>query len=185
MRWGLAPQVPVPRDASDKAARRGGQTRFGGQTPTQSPAGTGLRAGGGCGRTLGGGQAERPLDRALRLRADHGGRGLAVLEEDQRGYRGDAVSLLELVLRVDVDLDELELVLALRGDAVEHGRNCVARAAPLGPEVHEDGLVGLDDLLLEGLRCYIECHWSFRFVDERSVVSIQTSQGRNSFPDRS
>src|SRR4029079_11773912 len=101
-------------------------------------------------------------DRALRLRADHRRGRLTVLEEDHRRDRGDAVPLLELVLGVDVDLDELQLRLALGRDAVEHRGDGVARATPLGPEVDENGLLALDDLLVEGLGRHVECHWSFR-----------------------
>ena len=110
------------------------------------------------GRGSGGDEAERALDRALRLRADHGGRRLAVAEQDQRGDGGDAVALLEFVLLVDVDLDELQVVLTLGRNAVEDGSDGVARAAPFRPEVHEHGLVALEDLLVEGRGRYFEGH---------------------------
>ena len=53
---------------------------------------------------------------------------------------------------------------ALRGDPVENGGDGMAGATPLSPEVHDDGLLGSDDLLLEGRGRYVECHLSFRFV---------------------
>ena len=55
--------------------------------------------------------------------------------EHHRRDRRDAVALREPLLLVDVDLDELDVVLV--GDPVEHGRDGVARAAPLGPEVDD------------------------------------------------
>src|SRR6266511_179182 len=36
------------------------------------------------------------------------------------------------------------------GDLLHHGRDHVTRSAPLGPEVHQDGTVRLQDLPLEG-----------------------------------
>ena len=80
------------------------------------------------------------LERALGLRADRGCRGLAVLEQDHRRDRHDAVAQRELLLLVDVHLHELELACALVDDPLEHRRDGVARAAPLGPEVDDDRL---------------------------------------------
>ena len=43
---------------------------------------------------------------------------------------------------------------------LEHGRELAARAAPLGPEVDDDGHLAraLDDVLLEGLLGHVEDH---------------------------
>ena len=62
-----------------------------------------------------------------------------------RGSRSSAAvcwfsSMLSLTIRRS---------LALAGDLLEHGADDAARAAPGGPEVDEDGRVGLDDLGLE------------------------------------
>ena len=52
---------------------------------------------------------------------------------------------------VDVELGDRELAGLLGGDLVEDRGDHLARAAPLGPEVDEDGLGrGADDLLVEG-----------------------------------
>jgi hypothetical protein len=50
---------------------------------------------------------------------------------------------------VDVDLGDLELALVARGEIVEDRRDHLARAAPFGPEIHEHGLAGVEDLILE------------------------------------
>ena len=62
----------------------------------------------------------------------------------------------ELLVLVDVHLHELEV--PLLGDPLEHGIDRVARPAPLGPEVDEHGLGGLEDLGLEGGVGYVGCH---------------------------
>src|SRR5262249_22411525 len=54
----------------------------------------------------------------------------------------------QLLLLVDVHLHELEL-LVLVSDPLEDGGDSVARATPLRPEVHQDGVVALEDLALE------------------------------------
>src|SRR5918999_3988843 len=100
-------------------------------------------------------EAQRALDRTLRLSSDRGRRGLAVLEEDHGRDRRDAVADRELLLLVDVHLDDAELAFALLRDAVEHGGDGVARAAPLGPEVDDHRRVALDHLGVEGLLS----HW--------------------------
>jgi hypothetical protein len=66
---------------------------------------------------------------------------------------------------VDVHLDELEVVFL--GDALEHGLDRVTRPAPLGPEVHEDRLVRLQDLGLEGGVGDVRCH---RFLSVFRVI---------------
>src|SRR3954465_7876310 len=88
---------------------------------------------------------------SLRLCADSGGRRGAFLEEDHHRDRLDAEAHGEALLLVDVDLDELEVAVALVDDLVEHGRDGVARAAPLSPEVDDHRLVALEHFLLEAL----------------------------------
>jgi hypothetical protein len=72
---------------------------------------------------------------------------LAILEEEESGHGGDAVLGGDLGGLVDVDLVELDVLvgqaelLDLRGDGL-------AGAAPGGEEVDEDGLGGVDDLLV-------------------------------------
>ena len=53
-----------------------------------------------------------------------------------------------LLVLVDVELDDLQVV-ALAGDLLEDRGDDAARTAPRRPEVHQHGLVGLDDLGLE------------------------------------
>src|SRR5439155_10478947 len=95
-------------------------------------------------------EAEGLFEHLLRLRADCGRGRLAVLEEQDGRNRGNAVAHRESLFLVDVHLDERELVRALGCDPVEDGRDGVARATPLGPEVDDHRLVARDDLLLEG-----------------------------------
>src|SRR5262245_51254044 len=104
------------------------------------------------------GEAEGALDRALRLCADDGRSRLAVLEQDHRRDRGNAVPIRQLALLVDVDLDELDLTIALFGNPVENRRDRMTRSAPLGPEVDEHRSLALQNFSVEGLRCYCRCH---------------------------
>ena len=75
---------------------------------------------------------------------------LAVLEEDQGRNALDAELPLRLRVVVDVELGDLEATRILLCDLLEHGGDHAAGAAPFGPEVDQDRLVGLDDLALEG-----------------------------------
>ena len=86
----------------------------------------------------------------LGLGADLGGGDLAVLEQQQGGDRADVVARRRRRVLVDVDLHHLELAIHLLGDVLQRGADHAARAAPLGPEVDQDGRVGLQDFLLEG-----------------------------------
>src|SRR5206468_2714707 len=73
---------------------------------------------------------------------------LAVLEQDHRRDRDDLELRGGLLVLVHVELRDAEVV-ALAGDLLEHRGDHAARAAPRGPEVHEDGVGGLDHLRLE------------------------------------
>ena len=81
-------------------------------------------------------------------------------------------------------LTSLRFVLV--GDPLEHRRNRVTRPTPLGPEVDEHGLVGLQDLGLEGGVSDVRCH-SFLSValTEASLPRlprVRTRQPRLAFP---
>jgi hypothetical protein len=73
----------------------------------------------------------------------------AVLEDDQRRDRHDAVLGGRLLVLVDVELDDPKLVGLLVGDLLEARRDHTARTAPGRPEVDENGLVVLEHLGLE------------------------------------
>ena len=60
-----------------------------------------------------------------------------------------AVTLGELRLGLDVDLDDLDLVGQLAGDLVEQRRDHLAWAAPFGPEIGDDQFIGFNDLVVE------------------------------------
>src|SRR3954452_1413305 len=91
-----------------------------------------------------------PLDElALRERA-HLGRGDgAVLEQHQGRDAAHAVLGGGERVVVDIDLDDLHLLAEVAVHVLEVGGDHLAGAAPLGPEVDEDRLVGLEDVLVE------------------------------------
>src|SRR5439155_4939351 len=95
----------------------------------------------------------------------------------------DAVALRQTLLLVDVHLDELEL-LVLGDDLVEHGRDGVAGAAPLRPEVDEHGLVAPDDLLIEGRLGYVRCHSAGPFAIGRCELIAAPLSESTSGADR-
>ena len=99
-------------------------------------------------------EPECALDGALGMRTGDGCCRLPVAEEDHRRDRHHAVAHGEVLFLVDVELDDLQLARALFRDPLEHGRHGVARPAPLGPEVDEDGRLRVHDLRFEGLRCH-------------------------------
>ena len=102
-------------------------------------------------RPLGDEVLEVADDRGLRLGADDGLGDLATLVHVQGRDGHDAVLGGRTRVLVDVELDDLDLVAVLGGDRLEGRRDLAARTAPGGPEVHQDGLVALEDVLLEGV----------------------------------
>src|SRR5690606_6270648 len=75
---------------------------------------------------------------------------LAAPEDLEGGDAGDAVAGGHLRVLVDVELDDADPALVLGGDLVEDRRHLLARAAPLRPEVDDDGDVGAEHLRVEG-----------------------------------
>src|SRR6185436_3209621 len=73
---------------------------------------------------------------------------LTVAEQQQRRDGHDLVLRGGLDVLVGVELDDLQLG-PLAGDLLDDRGDHAARAAPGSPEVHQHGLVGLDDLRLE------------------------------------
>jgi hypothetical protein len=72
--------------------------------------------------------------------------------EHVHGRNGhDAVTLRHGGILVDVELYHGDLVRVLGGDLLEDRGDHAARAAPFGPVIHDDRLVVLQDLHLEGL----------------------------------
>src|SRR6187551_2733776 len=71
------------------------------------------------------------LEGRLRLGADDGLHDLALLEDLERGDRGDLVLHGEPGVLVDVQLDDVELLGVLGGDLVEDRADRATRAAPL------------------------------------------------------
>src|SRR6478735_5241403 len=86
---------------------------------------------------------------ARRLGADDGLDDLATLVHLHRGDGGDLVLRSGLRVLVDIELDDLDLVGVLGGDLVEDRADGATRTAPLSPEVHQNGLLAVEDVLLE------------------------------------
>ncbi|CAM5253014.1 hypothetical protein SBADM41S_06417 [Streptomyces badius] len=128
------------------------------------------------GRRLGGGRARRPgvrvdddpgetealladLDQLIQRLADLGLGGGAL--EEREGLTGDdgengrhtldAELLHQHLVGVDVDLGQQEAAVVLDGQALQQGAQLLARLAPLGPEVDDDGDLGgaMEDIALE------------------------------------
>src|SRR5437773_154421 len=62
-----------------------------------------------------------------------------------------AVLLRHVLVRVDVQLADLQLALVLSGELIDERRDGAARAAPGSPEIHQDGILRAQDLALEVL----------------------------------
>ena len=84
----------------------------------------------------------------LRTHADALTGDLAVLEHEQRGDAHHAELTGELGLVVHVDLADLDVGILVR-DLIHNGGEHLAGAAPGRPEVHQNGLVRLQNLSLE------------------------------------
>ena len=110
------------------------------------------------------GLGTQPLDEALddrgRLRAGELVHELAVAEGLDVRDALDAVAARDARIRVDVDLDQLDGAVGGGHGALDHGREHVARAAPLGPEVdqHRHAARALDDRLLEPCLVDVDRH---------------------------
>src|SRR4051812_32955307 len=76
---------------------------------------------------------------ALALGADHALLGLTVLEDDEGGDAHDIEAERQVRVLVDVDLDDADLAVLLVGDLLEDRGDHLARTAPFGPEVDQDG----------------------------------------------
>src|SRR6056297_867248 len=88
--------------------------------------------------------------RGLRLRADDRLDDLATGVDVHRGDGRDAVGRGRLRVLIDVELRDDDAVV-LGGDLLENGGDHLARAAPFGPEIHDDRLVAHQDIV--GERC--------------------------------
>ena len=98
---------------------------------------------------------QRFLDKCLNGRLgggrDNGADHLAVFKEHQRGDGVDAEALDELRLLVVVDLAGDERVCVLLAHLVEGRGNTAAVGAPLGPEIHQHGLVRAENVIFKAV----------------------------------
>jgi hypothetical protein len=87
------------------------------------------------------------IHKGLQLRfaqcANFRGGELAFVEDHQGGDAADAEFAGDVAVVVHVELGDLEFAVVSTGKLIECGCDHFAGAAPFGPEVHEDGLVGL------------------------------------------
>src|SRR5204862_387236 len=74
---------------------------------------------------------------------------LALVEHHQCRDAHHVVAHRRLRVVVDVELDNAQLALVLGGDLLERRRDHLARTAPLGPEIDEDGRFRAPDRLVE------------------------------------
>jgi hypothetical protein len=103
-----------------------------------------VSAGSGCGR-----RGDPLLQLLLRRGADLARCEFAVLEQHQGRDRHDAVFRRRCRVPVHVELHDLHPAVHRAGDLVERGRDLLARAAPLGPEVDHHRLIALQHLGVE------------------------------------
>jgi hypothetical protein len=83
---------------------------------------------------------------------------LAVLEEQEQRNRANIEFHSQVTGFIDVDLSNLRLSLDFTGELVEDWADHFTRATPLRPEVHEDGLVGVDYFGLKIRFVKVNCH---------------------------
>ncbi len=74
---------------------------------------------------------------------------LAIFEKQEQGDGADIVFHRKFAGVVHIEFANLGLSLQIRGNLVEHGAYHFAGAAPVGPKIHEDGQIGIDDFGLE------------------------------------
>src|ERR1044071_816560 len=87
------------------------------------------------------------LEVRLRHRPDGAIHHLPFLEHDQRRDRGHAELHRDLLVLVDVHLGDDRFSLVVRGELFDDRADDPARSAPRRPEVDEDRLAAVDDLL--------------------------------------
>jgi hypothetical protein len=89
------------------------------------------------------------LEIALAARANDLVGDLAFIEQQQGGNGANAVLGGERLVFVNVHFADFHLAIVFVGQLVEERRDHFARAAPLGPEIHEHGQWRLQNLLRE------------------------------------
>ena len=161
------------RDNLDRGARRHAQARS-----RSAAAHSDHRLALSCGRSLArerhaaglkrklsrrSGRAADPLMQLLlRRRADLARGDLAVLEQQQRRDRHDAVFGGGVRVLVDIELDDLDLVAELAGDLFQRRRDHAAGAAPFRPEIHHDRFGRFQNIRFEAcVRRFADGHGKF------------------------
>src|SRR5665213_3006139 len=117
---------------------------------------------------------EHLTDRLLRDEADDAVDGLAALEEDEARDPGDAVLPGDRGVLVGVHLHEADPVAELTGDLLDDGREHAARAAPGGPKIDQDGLVGAQHGGREGALGDVEECAHYECFDPAAGATVST-----------
>src|SRR5215469_1393692 len=73
---------------------------------------------------------------------------------------------------VDIHLADLDLVLILGCQFLDDGRNRAARTAPRCPEIHQNGLVRFQYILVEVRICYFDDSIACHFPSPRCNVAL-------------
>jgi hypothetical protein len=88
---------------------------------------------------------------------------LPAFEDEQRGNAHDAVAHRGAAVGIDVQLADLDLANVIVGDGIDRRRHLPARTAPFGPEVHQDGDIAAEHILIEirvgEVKCVLTCHF--------------------------
>lgn len=114
---------------------------------------------------------------------------LPLMEKNQGGDASHTKPGWGCGIAVDIDFGDLQAILELCGDVLKDWGDGLAWAAPLGPEIHKDRKIRLDDVFLEGMIGYLGnaahalkphagiewCHYSP--LKQKSVTKVMRFQG--------
>ena len=86
-----------------------------------------------------------PLEQRLRYRTHHGVHVATTLEKKNAGNGADVVTDRRLLVRVDIELCDLDLALEFGRQLLDHRRHHPTRSAPRGPKIDQrESLLRLD-----------------------------------------
>src|SRR5258706_329256 len=119
-----------------------------------------------------------------KTKTGHNGDIVAALENEQRGNAADAVASGRAGVLVDVHLGDFHFAgIALR-NFVDDGRQGLAGATPNGPKINQNGLVGLENFLIEVRVSHLQdcsgCHDSSEIRTPRQLgLAVRDGHYRN------
>jgi hypothetical protein len=104
---------------------------------------------------------------------------LAAFEEKNRGDPADSVTASRLLVRIHVQLANLNLAGVIGRYLIDSGAHHAARTAPFGPKVHEYRYVRVEDIFIEAVvckgQCVVSCHVNLLFFDDKPALSIHAA----------